>query len=338
MSAITRTKRSAHLMDFRSDLNDAIVSEFVRQGISYPEHPDLSGLATRYLEMRVRRIEPVPRRVHFSEEIHDSLGSLARNTDPECREAALEAWRTAFYLCDLFERGESVLPHLSKGVNYTDPRQPDGLLWDYGMHHLHLSRTDGTGGFVRRSDWLLYVIVADQDVFFVDVRPHTDPERLQWVRQDLLTIVYRNWPELTESRLLRGVTGTTLTDAEKLVLRRKNVNVAHAIGGLAIAPLGLGVTGDGHSSSRRFLADKLLHELEHYQQSFDASRDGLREVFIEHGMADDAELDFRLMWRAELEVSDDQGAEMCSTEGFSGELWRIGFAIIEMNTRSIVIV
>ena len=61
-------------------------------------------------------------------------------------------------------------------------------------------------------------------------------------------------------------------------------------------------------------------------------------MFIEHGMADDAELDFRLIWRAELEVSDDQGAEMCSTEGFSGELWRIGFAIIEMNTRSIVIV
>ena len=70
-------------MDFRADLHEAIVSEFTRQGISYPSEADVSDLATRYLEMRVRRIEPVPRQVHLSEEIHDSLGSLAGNTDPE---------------------------------------------------------------------------------------------------------------------------------------------------------------------------------------------------------------------------------------------------------------
>ena len=236
-------------MDFRSDLYDAIVSEFARQGISYPEHSDLAGLATRYLEMRIRRIEPVPRQVHFSDEIHDSLGKLSRNTD----EQASEAWGTVFYLCHLFERGKTVTPHLSKEVNVTDPRIPDGLLWDYGMHHLHLSRADGKDGFVRRSDWLLYVIVADQDVFFVDVRPHKDSEGLQWVRQDLLTFVHSNWPELTEGRLLHGVTGSTVTDLEKLELRRKNVNVAPAIGDLAIAPLGLRTTADGHSTSRRFL-------------------------------------------------------------------------------------
>ena len=158
------------------------------------------------------------------------------------------------------------------------------------------------------------------------------------MRQDLLTIVHRNWPELTESRLLPGSIGDEVTDTEKLELRRKNVNVVHVIGGLAIAPLGLGTTGDGHSSSRRFLAYKLLRELEHQQRLLDNSRNELREVFVDHGMADDEEMDFKLVCRAGLNVSDDQHAEMCSVEGFSGDLWRIGFAIIETNTRSAIIV
>lgn len=325
-------------MDFRADLRDAIVSEFTRQGISYPSEADVSDLATRYLEMRVRRIEPVPRQVHFSEEVHDSLGSLAGNTDLKYRERALEAWKTVFYLRHLFVHGETVLPHLSKGVRSADPKQPDGLLWDYGMHHLHLSRAVGKDGFVRRSHWLLYAMVAGQDVYFVDVRPHTDREGLQWVRQDLLAIVHGNWPELTESRLLRGVTGEKLTDVEKFELRRKNANVVHAVGNLAIAPLGFGMTGDGHSASRRFLASKLLHELEQVQRLFDDSGAELRAVFADRGMEDDAEMNFRLMCRTELTVSDEQHAGMRSVEGFSGDLWSLGFAIIETSTRSAIIV
>ena len=64
-------------MDFRSDLYHAIVAEFARQGISHPEHANVADLATRHLEMLIRRIDPVPRQVHFSDEIHDSLGIAA---------------------------------------------------------------------------------------------------------------------------------------------------------------------------------------------------------------------------------------------------------------------
>ena len=320
-------------MDFRSDLYYAIVSEFVRQGISFPEDTDVAGLASRFYEMRIRRIEPVPRQVHFSNEIHHSLGRLSRDTN----ENASEARNTVFDLQYIFRCGKTVIPHLSREVCVTDPRKPDGLLWDYGMHHLHLRRKLNTNGFVERSDWLLFAIVASQDVYFVDVRPHTDPERLQWVRQDLLRIVHRNWPEVTESRLLRGVAGNEVTDTQKLELRRKNVNVVHAIGSRAVAPLGWGVTADGHSALCRFLADKLLHELEHQQQLLDCSRNKLREVFVDHGMPDDAEMDFKLVSRADLNLSDDQYAEMWSVQGFSGDLWRIGFAIVETNTRSAII-
>ena len=324
-------------MDLLSDLEVAIVSEFRHQGISFPENADLKHLASRYLEMRIRRIEPVPRQVHFSEEIHDSLGKLSRETNPEVREEALEAWRTVFHLRHLFVSGDNVMPFLTDRVTKTE--RTDGLLWDYAMHHLHLSRNDGKRGFVKRSDWLLFAIVADRDVFLVDVRKHKDHERqgFEWVRQDLLDIVHNNWPELTESRLLHGVTGDRVTNAEKLELRRKNVNLVHGVGGRAIAPLGFGTAGDGHSILCRFLADKLLHELEEHQRILDSSSAELRATFVENGMPEDAEIDFKLVRRAGLDLSEDQSAKMCAVEGFSSTLWLGGFAVIETYTRSLIV-
>ena len=322
-------------MDFLSDLAQAIVSDFTEQGISFPQHADVADLASRYLEMQIRRIEPVPRRVHFSEEIHHSLGNLVRSEDSTRSSKAVEAWTTVFYLRHLFEIGGSVLPHLTDRVNHTEKR--DGLLWDYAMHHMHLSRNAGKSGFVERSDWLLFAIVADQDAYFVDVRPHTDPDRLQWVRQDLLTIVHGNWPKLTASRVLHGVTGDTVTDIEKQELRRKNTNLVHDVAGYAIAPLGWGTTADGHSTLCRFLADKLLHELEQQQRLLDGQSDALHAEFLGKGMRSDVRPSFRLVCKRDLNVSEDQVTKLCSSEGFSRDLWHVGFAIIEMNTRCLVV-
>ena len=332
VTEVMRTKWNINNMDFLSDLTQAIVSEFTERGISFPECADPAHLASRYFEMRIRRIEPIPRQVYLSKEIHGSLGDLARNNDPQRRQKALEARSTVFYLRHLFVSGGSVMPHLTDRVNHTE--KSDWLLWDYAIHHLHLSRNIRENGFVERSGWLLFAIVADQDVFFVDVRPHRQTDGLQWVRQDLLDIVHSNWPELTESRSLRGVIGTTVTDIEKLELRRKNANLAHAVEGQAIAPLGLGTTADGHSALCRFLAYTLLRELKQHQICLYSLTDELRAVFIEKGMPEDARMDFKLVRRGELNITGYPSA----VESFSRDLWLIGFAIIETNTRSPIIV
>ena len=323
-------------MDFSSDLAKPIATEFKNQGISFPQCADTDQLVSRYLEMRVRRIEPVPRGVHFSEDIHDSLGDLARRKDPKHSSKALEAWGAVFYLRHLFEIGGKLTPYLTERVN--DTETSDGLLWDYSMHHMHLSRNPGKQGFVERSDWLLFAIVGDRDAFFVDVRPHTDPEQLLWVRQDLLAIVHGNWPELTASRELKRIKGDAVTDTEKLELRRKNVNLVHKVGDRAIGPLGWGTMSDGHSSLCRFLADKLLYELEQQQRILDEHAGELRAAFAARGLAEDAQMEFKLVRKADLNVSADQVTELCSVDGLSRDLWNIGFAIIEGNTRSLIAV
>ena len=237
-------------VDFKSDLIEIVKRYFTTEGISFENTGDASDFAARYCEMRIRRIVPKPRCVHFSSEIHNSLGKLARETNVDKREGALEARRTVCYLRHLFVSGERVTQHLSKNVN--DSSSQDGLLWDFGMHHFHLSRKLEKSGFVERSDYLLFAIVADTEVFFVDVRRHEDPEKLGWVRQDLLKIVFVNWPELTDALVLHGVSGDTLTDKEKKELRRKNINHVPNIGTQPVAPLG---GGDGTLPAGVFVAE-----------------------------------------------------------------------------------
>ena len=189
-------------VNLENDLKDIVRDYFSQRGITYKDGNKTSDFAANYCEMRIRRIDPVPRHVHFSDELNDTLGRLANETDSPEREKAREAWSTVFRLWHLFTTGGEVTPYLSKRVK--DATKSDPLLWDYGMHHFHLRGGVEESGFMKRSDYLLFAIVADDAVFFVDIRKHRDPKNLQWVRQDLLRIVHSNWPDVTKPYVLRG--------------------------------------------------------------------------------------------------------------------------------------
>ena len=175
-------------MNFKSDLEQIIKEQFDSNNIFYEANMDVGHLAARYFEMLNRLIIPSPRNVVFSEEIHDSLGRRARKTKAEEREKALEAWRAVFLIRSLLEEGKNVNSFLSTRIkSATGEKSKDGLLWDFGMHHFHLSTQDGSSGFIKRSGYLLYAIITQEDAFFVDVRPHPKPgDLIEWVRQDLL--------------------------------------------------------------------------------------------------------------------------------------------------------
>lgn len=325
-------------MNFEADLVEIVKSHLADTCISYDEDGDADYFAARYCEMQIRRIVPAPRTVHFSDELHDSLGGLAREADAKHRDKALEAWRSVFCLLHLFEAGRSVLPFLSTSICDADPSRSDGLLWDYGMHHFHLSRNFDNQEFVPRSDYLLFAIVAESDVYFVDVMPHQDQEGLQWVRQDLLKIVHVNWPEITCSHELRGFTGSKVTDLQKKELRRKHINSATELGGKAIAPIGWGTMGDGHSTWCRFWGDKLLHELKIHSDYFQGMPTELRTGLLSHGLNVPGGIEFKLVLLDSLgrteELVELLGKQNCLSRDLSG----MGFAVVETTTSSPVVV
>ena len=214
--------------NFESDLAKIVTDEFDRVGVRYDDRMTVDDLVARYLEMLNRRIIPNPRTVYFSEEIQDTLGSLIRKHAKRGSEDALEAWRTAFYISHLLRVGMNVTECLTKNVKRV--RSGDGLLWDFGMHHFHLTRRVDKDGFVERSSYLLFAIITGEVAYFVDIRPHPEPGSLGWSRQELPDIVHSNWPELLEGHVVRGMEGDILTDREVRNLRDKNCNYVARVG------------------------------------------------------------------------------------------------------------
>ena len=253
---------STSQMALYSDLSRLIRGQFDKHGIAYDRWMPLHRLTARYFEMSMRRIQPVPRRVHFSDQIHTSLGELSRRGKDDT--AAQDAWGTVFRLRQLLVDGDNVNGLLTRNIGRAAAL--DGLLWHYGMHHFHLGRETDKDGFVQRSDHLLLAVVAPMDAYFVDVRPHPPPRGIGWVSQDLLRIVHSNWPKLIEVNVLHGISGDDLTDEEMQVLRRKNVNYAMNIDGKAIAPLLGGMAGDGSSVLCTLSASWLMKELRYHEE------------------------------------------------------------------------
>ena len=105
-------------------------------------------------------------------------------------------------------------------LNYTDP-----LLTDWAMHHLHISNTKKkpTNPFYDPSDWLLFAHVKPNDIYLVDIHPHTKTGIDVFARKDLLKVLYRNWPEIMEPFELKGtpVGSKDLTNKEISTIREK---------------------------------------------------------------------------------------------------------------------
>ena len=317
-------------VDFRSDLINIIKSYFSSLGISHNEDGDAMQFATRYCEMHIRRIVSKPRRVHFSVEINESLRKLTEEIDLGQREKAQEAWNTVFKIWYLLVNGGDIAPHLSKSIN--NAHSQDGLLWDYGMHHFHLSLKLDASGFVERSDYLLFAILTDGDALLVDVRQHHDPEGLLWVNQDLLRIVHSNWPEITNSRRLHGVSGANITDREKKNLRDKNLNAVLELGEQAIAPLGWGTMADGSSTRCRVWASRLLHEIETQQSYFDSQPADLRSALEAEGIKLSGKMEFRLADLDNVDPSPDLLEALQGETHFGRNLCSLGFIIVEATT------
>ena len=249
-------------MTFHSDLSRLIRGQFDKHGISYDCLMPLDRLTARYFEICMRRIQLGPRRVHFSDETHVSLGELSCQGKDDT--SAWDSWRAVFRLRQLLVDGDNVNGFLTRTIRRAAGF--DGLLWHYGMHHFHLGRGTDKDGFVERSDYLLFAIVAPLDAYFVDVRRHPAPRGIGWVSQGLPRIVHSNWPKLIEKSVLNGVSGVDLTDEQIQELRWKNCSYAMNIDGRVIAPLLYGTAGDGSSMLCTMRASRLMNKLRYYAE------------------------------------------------------------------------
>lgn len=116
----------------------------------------------------------------------------------------------------------------------------DGLLADWGIHHLHLSMEPGKEGLVRRTRDLLFAIFRPDDAYLLGIYPH-----LEWAPLEALEIVVGNWP--TADLMLGSMSDVrasqTFTDKERPAFRNAGGTGLVEIDGRLFMPRGQ--TGDG---------------------------------------------------------------------------------------------
>lgn len=137
-------------------------------------------------------------------------------------------------------RGEDLRPHLSRLLKKSDFN--DGMLNDWGIHHLHLGTTLEPDGFVKRSEPVLFARFDRTTAYFVGMQPHG-----AWALQENVRILHRNWPNSIQHLRLIGAIAVAgpRTDQDIKVLRSKNTNSAVEADGVFYVALGGGIMSSG---------------------------------------------------------------------------------------------
>ncbi len=191
-----------------------------------------------------RIIKKRPRKVHESSCI----------SVPPSRKIGYDA------LKERFEKGESLMPYLSKQIKGL--KFQDKMLFDWDIHHFHLGDRIEADGFVKQHNELVYAIVEDDDVYFIDVLPHN-----HWSDKDLLEKVLSNWPHLLDTYRVSGTPIVNFDSKDVEQLRGANINLILTLSdGHGYMGRGMGLTTAGTSANATILTNDMTHNLKQLEK------------------------------------------------------------------------
>lgn len=206
----------------------------------------INDYVLNWIEYVIRLIPPKKREVHFSK-------GFWERAPKECCEQIRS-------LADKFKSGQDVNPYLSKTVqNALQGKRTDMLWTDWEICHFHLSENIPNGSyFSKRSDYLLFAIIGDYFVCFLDARPH--PKGAEFADPELYKYICESWPELVNN--LEGISPDKDWSKEEIhKFRQRGLNVCYSYNGQVKALGGL-TTVSGKSVRSVFLKDRMTFELD----------------------------------------------------------------------------
>ena len=198
---------------------------------------DSKDVPVLYFNAIQRRISARPRTIHIADTFH-------------CPEELQEGWVA---VQALIEGGADLTAHLSKLV--AKAGCTDGLLNDWGVHHLHLGGTVKKG-WVPRTGRLLFARVTPDAFYAIGIFDHD-----AWVDGEIVETIHRNWPSTIAQWKLNNVAGEQLTVEHRSALRSKNTNSFFlTTDNVTYGPIGGGMVASGHNLFAVISMDK-FHDL-----------------------------------------------------------------------------
>jgi hypothetical protein len=267
-------------LNLLEDLNNILQLEFKKLGYPSPKK-DTHDLLTGFFNLNDKTISIKRRRVHISKELRDKEIQKPYN-------GYLKQIRNKF------KNGKDVNPHLSKFS--VKPYKKDLLLYDWGIHHLHINNEMDNKGFVERSDFILFFILNREDVYFIDVTKHKLEDRTEFSQQHLLGIVKRNWPHLLVPFKMKGITGLSpkFDDQSHSLLRSSGVATFVEVDGEVFGLMGGGISSAKTNMTHTTKADEIFRSLRKLEDNLKKRQKSLIEITNEFKIPS-IETDFKLV-------------------------------------------
>lgn len=206
------------------------------------EVSQLSCPLTRWLDFRMRYIDPKPRKLVESNAFPKKLSDVANAGFTKLKH--------------LMQTGVDINPYQSKSIiRFNDvsgkkKSKRTDLLWaEWGIFHLHITDIPLEEGaeFSSREcsdgkNWLLFCLVDHSTIALIDIREHN--EKNIFSNDTLIKTIHESWPQFMESFLLKGMmpSRAPYSSAEISKLRATGLSAPLILDGKAYIGPGLGVT------------------------------------------------------------------------------------------------
>ncbi|AFM14124.1 hypothetical protein [Turneriella parva] len=162
-------------------------------------------------------------------------------------------------LTKAIESGKNLLPYMSRQI--IKPSAQDGMLFDFGIFHMHL----GTGPDTKRSVLVagtkdvVYCVFDDKNAYLLKIGDHG-----LWADITLLELVQLEFEHLLKRWEFNGIIAVenSLTPQQRIDLRKAGGNSILEVNGKFYAPPGGGINTAGTSVNSVMKADFMFR---HYQ-------------------------------------------------------------------------
>lgn len=251
-------------IDFLSDWANILAKELEVRGYSLLGDEDVNKISQMYFNLQKRLISCQKRQINIAKEFSCPTEHLT----------GLEI------LKDKILKGEDLRPHLSKKIvelDYDDP-----LLNDWGIHHLHIGTGLDERGFIKRTGPVLFALFDESSVYFINVMAHG-----AWSNQEMLRILYRNWPDLINKYRLNGIIGSeySLNNSEIALLRKSNVQTTIEVEpGVVLFPIGGGYMTSGISMEVIMVSDDYIRRISYLEDFVKNNIDKLVSDALRQGL------------------------------------------------------
>ncbi|MDT4330129.1 hypothetical protein ACQE3E_02975 [Methylomonas sp. MED-D] len=245
---------------FQTDLNGIAQDLISHYNLEFKKQ--INGLSCplmRWLDFRLRYIDPKPRQIVFSEVFPKKL--------PKTVETGF------LHIQKLMRMGVDINAYQSKSIqrfhDISGKRKAKrtDLLWaDWNIFHLHITDIPIKPGelFSERKcsdgrSWLLFFLVENDTFALIDVREHNDDGLFS--DNELIILVNHSWPNYMEQFHLRDILPPqkTISPREIQKLRLAGINIPIILNGKAYFGPGLGITSAATSTRVMESTDKARH-------------------------------------------------------------------------------